>query len=200
MTASMTVIKGLGGGGGAGESVVWMSPAKAVLESTHTSVIANTKRLISSFSHRFQDARLLVQKQNTANARFLAWLPGYRQEPAVIRTGLLHSLQRVISCEESLTKTAKRTPYGLTKKPCLGSDRTGLKDKVDNADAREVMRRLWRGVGERLEVKGLHASVAAEVQSCVGILTGWMGSKNQIEEAQEAAKICLQRELLIMSQ
>jgi tetratricopeptide (TPR) repeat protein len=50
------------------------------------------------------------------------------------------------------------------------------------------MRRFWRGVGERPETKGLHASVAAEVLLCVGILTGWIGSRNQIKEAQETAK------------
>ena len=82
----------------------------------------------------------------------------------------------------------------LTRKPCLVSDRTELKDRVDNAGAQEVTRRWWRGLGEGPEVKGRHASVAAEAHSCVGILTGWMRSKNQIAEAQESAKIRLQRE------
>jgi tetratricopeptide (TPR) repeat protein len=50
------------------------------------------------------------------------------------------------------------------------------------------MRPLWRGVGERPETTGLHPSVAAEVLLCVGILTGWIGSKNQIKKAQETAK------------
>ncbi len=50
------------------------------------------------------------------------------------------------------------------------------------------MRRLWRGVGERPETQGLHASVSAEGLLCVGILTGWIGSKIQIKDAQEDAK------------
>jgi tetratricopeptide (TPR) repeat protein len=50
------------------------------------------------------------------------------------------------------------------------------------------MRRLWSGVGVRPETKGLHASVEAEVLLCVGILTGWIGSRNQVEGAQETAK------------
>src|SRR5688572_27826406 len=50
------------------------------------------------------------------------------------------------------------------------------------------MRRLWRGVGERPSLEGLHVSVAAEVQLCVGILTGWIGSKSQVKEAQETAR------------
>ena len=50
------------------------------------------------------------------------------------------------------------------------------------------MGRFWRGVGKRPNLEGLHASVAAEVLLCAGILTGWIGSKKQIEKAQETAK------------
>jgi hypothetical protein len=38
---------------GAGASVVWMSPAKAVPESAHARAIANTKRFIFCFSFEF---------------------------------------------------------------------------------------------------------------------------------------------------
>ena len=44
----------LGGGGGAGASVECMSPANAVPESRHASVIANTKRLIFRFSLKIE--------------------------------------------------------------------------------------------------------------------------------------------------
>lgn len=63
-----------------------------------------------------------------------------------------------------------------------------LKDKGDYGGAQEVMRPLWRCVGERPETRGLYPVVAAEVLLCVGILTRWIGSKNQIEEAQKTAK------------
>jgi tetratricopeptide (TPR) repeat protein len=63
-----------------------------------------------------------------------------------------------------------------------------LKDKSDYAGIREVMRPLWSRVGDRPEIGGLHASVSAEVLLCVGILTGWIGSKEGIEQAQEVAK------------
>jgi tetratricopeptide (TPR) repeat protein len=63
-----------------------------------------------------------------------------------------------------------------------------LKDKGDYCGAQEVMRPLWSGVGARPETKGLYPSVSAEVLLCVGILTRWIGSKNQIERAQEVAK------------
>lgn len=63
-----------------------------------------------------------------------------------------------------------------------------LKDKSDYEGIREVMRPLWSRVGDRPETVGLHASVSAEVLLCVGILTGWIGSKEGIEQAQEVAK------------
>ena len=62
------------------------------------------------------------------------------------------------------------------------------RDRGDYEGAREVMRPLWKRIGERPEVKTLHASLAAEVLICVGILTSWIGSKEELEDAQEVAK------------
>jgi len=50
------------------------------------------------------------------------------------------------------------------------------------------MRPFWKGVGERPKTTGLDPAVTAEVLLCVGILTSWIGSKNQIPDAQELAK------------
>jgi tetratricopeptide (TPR) repeat protein len=62
------------------------------------------------------------------------------------------------------------------------------RDKGDYQGARDIMRPLWNRIGERPEIKSLHASVAAEVLICVGILTSWIGSKDELEDAQEIAK------------
>jgi len=62
------------------------------------------------------------------------------------------------------------------------------KDREDYKGAQKTMRYLWQGVGERPTTEGLHPAVAAEVLLCVGILTSWIGSRNQIKEAQETAK------------
>jgi len=62
------------------------------------------------------------------------------------------------------------------------------KDKADSMGAQETMRPLWKRVGEPPETNGLNPSVAAEVLLCVGILTSWIGSKNQVRDAQELAK------------
>ena len=63
-----------------------------------------------------------------------------------------------------------------------------LKDRADYTGAQETMRPLWKRVGEPPKTNGLNPSVAAEVLLCVGILTSWIGSKNQIRDAQELAK------------
>jgi tetratricopeptide (TPR) repeat protein len=62
------------------------------------------------------------------------------------------------------------------------------KDRGDYAGAEETMRPLWSRVGEQPKIAGLDRAVVAEVLLCVGILTSWIGSKNQIRNAQELAK------------
>jgi tetratricopeptide (TPR) repeat protein len=63
-----------------------------------------------------------------------------------------------------------------------------FKDRGDYEGARQAMGSLWRIVGEHPDVRELHPSVAAEVIFCSGILTGWVGSKEGVEDAQEIAK------------
>ena len=62
------------------------------------------------------------------------------------------------------------------------------KDRGDYEGAQETMQPLWKRVGESPKTAGLEPSVAAEVLLCVGILTSWIGSQNQIRDAQEIAK------------
>jgi tetratricopeptide (TPR) repeat protein len=63
-----------------------------------------------------------------------------------------------------------------------------LKDQGNYTGAQEVMSRFWKRLGDRPNTERLHPSVAAEVLSCAGILTGWIGSKIENKEAQEVAK------------
>ena len=50
------------------------------------------------------------------------------------------------------------------------------------------MRPLWGGVGTRPDTQGLQPETAADVVLCAGILTGWIGARNQIKDAQESAR------------
>lgn len=62
-----------------------------------------------------------------------------------------------------------------------------LEEAGDYEAAREAMGELWPRY-ERPNVEGLEPSTAAEVLLRAGTLTGWIGSCNQIRDAQEAAK------------
>jgi tetratricopeptide (TPR) repeat protein len=63
-----------------------------------------------------------------------------------------------------------------------------LRDRGNYDGAQEVMRPLWKGIGTRPEIGSLHSSIAAEVLLCAGILTGWIGSRNEIKQADNSAK------------
>jgi tetratricopeptide (TPR) repeat protein len=63
-----------------------------------------------------------------------------------------------------------------------------LRDKGDFDGAQEVMEPLWQGIGYRPDTSELHSSVVPEVLLCVGILTGWIGSRNEIKEADGCAR------------
>ncbi|MGI8836698.1 MAG: helix-turn-helix domain-containing protein [Pyrinomonadaceae bacterium] len=63
-----------------------------------------------------------------------------------------------------------------------------FKDKGDYDQAQVVMRPLWKRVGERPDTSGLHPFVAADVLLCAGILTGWIGSRDEIKEADDSAR------------
>jgi tetratricopeptide (TPR) repeat protein len=63
-----------------------------------------------------------------------------------------------------------------------------LKDRGDYDGAKEAMHRFWKALGERPDTTGLQPEVAAEVLLCVGTLTGWIGSRNEIKEADGWAR------------
>src|SRR5215208_2028333 len=63
-----------------------------------------------------------------------------------------------------------------------------LEEKGEYEAARKVLSAQWRGIGERPKLAGLEPSTAAEVLLRAGTLTGAIGGKDQIAEAQELAK------------
>lgn len=63
-----------------------------------------------------------------------------------------------------------------------------LEDSGNYQAAREALGELWQRIGERPQLDGLDQHTAAEVLLRAGSLTGWLGSANQIEGAQEIAK------------
>ncbi len=78
---------------------------------------------------------------------------------------------------------------------CLCQNALELKDRGDYDGAQEVMRPLWKRIGERPNITGLHPSVVAELLLCTGILTGWIGSKNEVKESNAVARDLLSESL-----
>jgi tetratricopeptide (TPR) repeat protein len=64
----------------------------------------------------------------------------------------------------------------------------GLKDQADVDGALKAMRPLWTYMGERPHTAELDPAATAEVFLTAGILTGWVGSREEHKEAQEEAK------------
>ncbi len=63
-----------------------------------------------------------------------------------------------------------------------------LEDKGNYEEAREAIGELWELVDERPNVEKLEPATAAEVLLRVGVLTGHLADRYQIESAQEKAK------------
>ncbi|HKQ51570.1 MAG TPA: tetratricopeptide repeat protein, partial [Pyrinomonadaceae bacterium] len=72
-----------------------------------------------------------------------------------------------------------------------------LEDAGNYEAARAAMGELWQRVGEHPRIEGLDRYLAAEVSLRAGSLTGWLGSANQIEGAQEAAKDLISESITI---
>jgi DNA-binding NtrC family response regulator len=63
--------------------------------------------------------------------------------------------------------------------------------------ARSAMGELWQRIGHRPQLAGLDQRTAARVLLRAGALTGWIGSSQQIEDAQETAKNLIGESLTI---
>jgi tetratricopeptide (TPR) repeat protein len=64
-----------------------------------------------------------------------------------------------------------------------------LKDRNEYDAAREAISPIWNGIiGSRPNTKSLPDSVAAQVLLTTGILTGWLGSRNEIKKADDYAR------------
>jgi hypothetical protein len=62
------------------------------------------------------------------------------------------------------------------------------RDNENPQGALEIIRPLWSEVGTRPNTEGLKPETAAYVFFCIGTLTGWIGSRHQIKDAQESAR------------
>ena len=76
-------------------------------------------------------------------------------------------------------------------------DARKLERAGDYAGARDALRVLWSGIGDRPRVAQLPIDTQAEVLWRVGALSGWLGSANQIPGAQEFARDLLTESITV---
>ena len=63
-----------------------------------------------------------------------------------------------------------------------------FEDKGEYEEARKALSDYWTRIGEQPQLSGLEPGAAADLLLRAGVLTGYVGSKNQITDAQERAK------------
>ena len=64
-----------------------------------------------------------------------------------------------------------------------------FEDKGEYENARGALSGFWRRVGDRPSLEGLEQNVAAEVLLRAGVLTGAIGSKQQITDPRKRQRI-----------
>ena len=72
-----------------------------------------------------------------------------------------------------------------------------FEDKGEYEHARQVLSHYWQRIGERPNVTGLQPGTSAEMLLRVGVLTGVIGSNNQLADAQEKAKDLISESLTV---
>lgn len=72
-----------------------------------------------------------------------------------------------------------------------------FEDAGNYEKAREAFGELWSRIGERPITEGLDSLTGATVLLRVGVLTGWIGSVQQVEGAQELAKSLINESISI---
>jgi len=94
-----------------------------------------------------------------------------------------------MSLRTSLLRTLENPGLSLSDRVVLCCDLArDFEDRGEYDEARKILSDYWRHPGEPPELSGLERGAAAELLLRAGVLTGYLGSKNQLEDAQENAK------------
>jgi tetratricopeptide (TPR) repeat protein len=187
VTTALSVPLGLG----AVMPQVGMVPAKAEPDRAHVKAIVIKNRFIdfSPFLRVKRRCKIFYISENRTTSR--GFLQGLKCETNIPSrsAGFLTLTTKGISLMKIASPKINTTHLTANEEALRRCQiALELRDKGDFDGTQEVMRRIWRGVGSRPETSGLHPSVAAEVLLCVGILTGWIGSRNEIKEADGYAR------------
>lgn len=177
------------GGGGVFEAtpVVGISPANAETERAHVKATVNMNRFIGVTPYlRKNHVKLLASIKIRPILRQIlqVWPESFNITPqfALLSFSKASTLMRTSPKLETAHFTANEEA-SLRCQTALE-----LRDRGDYDGARDAMAPLWAGIGSRPKTEGLHSSVVPEVLLCSGILTGWLGSRHEVKEADDYAR------------
>jgi tetratricopeptide (TPR) repeat protein len=193
MIAKITVCNSVGPcvfpGAGDVIPIVGISPASAETERTQVKAKANVKRFMGVTPYlRESHANLFISpKIRAIPQQFLQGRPE--------RTNIAFAIAQLLRLPKASTLMRTTSPKLDTSDLTANAEASlrcqtalELRDRSDYDGAREVMAPLWSGIGSRPKTEGLHSTVIPEVLLTAGILTGWLGSRNEIKEADDYAR------------
>jgi tetratricopeptide (TPR) repeat protein len=94
-----------------------------------------------------------------------------------------------MSLRTSLLRTLENPSLSLSDRVELCCELArDFENRGEYEEARKALSDYWRRIGEPPKLSGLEPGTAAELLLRAGVLTGYVGSKNQIADAQESAK------------
>src|SRR6185295_4573929 len=174
-------------GAGAGAPIIGMSPAKAETDRAHVNATLIRNLLIDVSplgTKRCKDFYIDLNETATQDS-----LQGIGSQTTIrlavpILTFQRNHIMRTVS--PTKPDLSHLTPNDRALYRCRSAFE--FKERGDYDAAQTIMHPLWKRVGVRPDTNGLQPSVAAEVLFCVGVLTGWIGSRNEIKEADEWAR------------
>ncbi|HKU73363.1 MAG TPA: hypothetical protein VJR02_05555 [Pyrinomonadaceae bacterium] len=176
---------------GAGDvmPIVGISPASAETERTQVKAKANVKRFMGVTPYlRKSHANLFISpKIRPIPQHFLQARPE-RTNIAFVFAQLLRQskVSKLMRTTSPKLNTAHLTANAEATLRCQTA--LELRDRSEYDAARDVMAPLWSGIGSRPKIEGLHSTVIPEVLLTAGILTGWLGSRNEVKEADDYAR------------
>src|SRR5829696_1779596 len=177
-----------GVGVGATTPIVGISPAIAETERTQVRATANMKRFMGVAPYlRSKHVNLCISpKIRATRQHFLQGRP--QRTNIAFAIVLLHFPKASIFMRTTSPKldTAHLSASAEASLRCQTA--LDLRDRSEYDAAREVMAPLWSGIGHRPKTEGLHSTVIPEVLLTAGILTGWLGSRNEIKDADDYAR------------
>jgi tetratricopeptide (TPR) repeat protein len=175
---------------GAGVPIVGMSPANAVTDRTHVKATIVRNRFIEVSPLGIKRCKVFYIGRNRTTTQDSLQGSGSQLNIRLALFRSLTSLRFLVSMRTASPKPKLDLSHLPPNARALARCQKALelKDRGDYDAAQEVMRPLWKQIGERPNVAGLEPSVVAEVLFSVGTLTGWIGSRNENGEANDTAK------------